>query len=103
MKRKSKFFIVLIIILISIIIGGILAVVLNSDDDKDKEKSNKQKNIEWGDVYLKILEDESNFEDMEDLSIQIADLNEDEIPEMIVYGTKGNDYLANIYSIDKHL
>ena len=102
MKRKSKFFIVLIIILISIIIGGILAVVLNSDDDKDKEKSNKQKNIEWGDVYLKILEDESNFEDMEDLSIQIADLNEDEIPEMIVYGTKGNDYLANIYSIDKN-
>lgn len=77
------------------------------------EKSNKQEEtpvqeenaesgeIAWGDTYIKILEDEDNFKNLEDVEIALCDIAQDDTPELIVYGTKSDGKnSANIYNIN---
>lgn len=98
MKKKTKIIIVIVILLIIILASAITAVVMFSSNKEDDKKKSE---IEWGDVYLSVLEDEDNFENMEDLKIQLADLDNDEVPEMIVYGKQEDKYLAEIYKANK--
>ena len=44
-----------------------------------------------------------NFENIDDRKLQLADLNNDKIPECIIMGSKsGVGYIAKVYSIGKN-
>lgn len=66
-------------------------------DDNSKEQSK----LEWGDVYLEVLNDKNKLDDMDNQKIQLCDLDRDKIPELIIYGIKNaKEYIANIYKIN---
>lgn len=99
-KKKSKKKIILIIAIIIILLAGAGAgiwyyISINS------EESQKEKTLEWGDVYLEVLNDKNKLDDMDDQKIQLCDLDKDKIPELIIYGIKNaKEYIANIYKIN---
>ena len=90
MKKKKVIIVISVIIALLIIFGVVAAICLNQDTDSDSRKSNNGDNssLEWGDVYLKILGDEENTEDIEEVKVQMADLNNDKVPECIIYGSR---------------
>ena len=97
MKKKKVIIISSIIAVILIAIAVIVAVTMLSNKD---EKDNKE-SLEWGDVYLEVLNDKKKLEDMDNQKIQLCDLDKDSIPELIIYGIKNaKDYIANIYKIN---
>ena len=105
MKLGTKISLFFCFILIVVI--GVAGVTLfcYKDYKKDNKKESKEETLEWGDVYLKILKDEENFKDLEDVKLQICDIDNNEVPELIVYGEKnsGSDKeknLAKIYRIN---
>ncbi len=98
MKKKT-------IIIISVVIGIILLVALIVAGifllPKFFNKNEKKKDLEWGEVYLEVLNDENKLEDMDEQKIQLCDLDKDSIPEMIIYGIKNaKEFIANIYKIN---
>ncbi len=102
MKNKKTIIIVaviVVILVIALIVGGIF--ILPNLLDKDEEDK-KNKKLEWGDVYLEVLNDEEKLEDMDNQKLQLCDLNKDSIPELIIYGIKNaKEYIANIYKINE--
>lgn len=104
--KKKKFIIISLVIILILAIVGIVALVYisNNDDEKSSKKSSSSNSsLEWGDVYLKLINDEENFENIDDRKLQLADLNNDKIPECIIMGSKsGVGYIAKVYSIGKN-
>ena len=98
-KNKGKKILLITIItllIISIITAGVIFALNYLGDKKDEKQE-----LEWGDAYLEILNDEDRIEDMDNLQIQLADLDLNNIPELIIYGIKNSkDYIATIYKIN---
>lgn len=66
-----------------------------------QEENAESSEIAWGDTYIKILEDEENFKNLEDVEIALCDISQDKTPELIVYGTKKDGKnSASIYNIN---
>ena len=99
-SKKGKRVIItlfVIMLLIGAAVGGYFYIKSTQEDDEEEEEAE----LEWGDVYLEVLDDASKFEDMDDIQIQLCDLDKDNIPELIVYGIdKTKRYLADIYKIN---
>ena len=71
-------------------------------ENNDSETATEQKKLEWGDVYLEVLNDNSKLDDMDNQKIQLCDLDKDKIPELIIYGIKNaKEYIANIYKLNE--
>ncbi len=88
--------IVISVLIISLITAGVFFAINFLGEQKDEKKE-----IEWGDAYLEILNDEDKIEDMDNLQIQLVDLDLNNIPELIIYGIKNSkDYIATIYKIN---
>ena len=69
---------------------------------KSKENNDEDKKLEWGEIYLEILEDEKKLEDIDDTKIQLLDLDKDSIPELVIYGIDSTkQHIANIYKINE--
>lgn len=104
--KKKKFIIISFIIILLLVISGVVALIYinNKDDEKSSKKSSSlTKDLEWGEVYLKLINDEESFEDIDDSKLQLADLNNDKIPECVIMGSKsGVGYIAKVYSIGKN-
>ncbi len=99
MSKKKKIIIITLIIVMLLAIAGVTAFVIINNQEKDKDKKS---DLEWGDVYLEVLNDKEKIEDMDNMQIQLCDLDEDGIPELIMYGIKNmKQYLANIYKINE--
>lgn len=104
-KRILHFIIGFIIYLV---IVAVLSAIyfLWEKSNKIEETTTQEENVEsseiaWGDTYIKILEDEDNFKNLEDVEIALCDISQDETPELIVYGTKEDGKnSANIYNIN---
>lgn len=101
-KKKGKKIVLITIItllIISIITGGVIFAI-NYFGEKIGEMQEKQE-LEWGDAYIEILNDKDKIEDMDNLQIQLADLDLNSIPELIIYGIKNStNYIATIYKIN---
>ncbi len=96
-KIGKKKIIAIIIILILLLGGAATGTFLWMKNNKEDE----EKKLEWGDIYLEVLKDD-DFEEMDNMQLQLCDLDEDKVPELIVYGFKNmSDYIANIYKINK--
>ena len=88
--------IVISVLIISLITAGVFFAINFLGEQKDEKKE-----LEWGDAYLEILNDEDKIEDMDNLQIQLVDLDLNNIPELIIYGIKNSkDYIATIYKIN---
>ena len=98
-KRILTFIVGFIIYLV--IVAVISAIYFLWEKSNKQEETQAQEEIAWGDTYIKILEDEENFKNLEDVQIALCDISQDNTPELIVYGIKDNDKnSANIYNIN---
>ena len=94
--NKKKIIIIIAIIIALLAIAGFGTWAYLSSRQEQEEKS-----LEWGDVYLEILNDTDKLEDMDDQKIQLCDLDKNAIPELVIYGIKdAKEYIANIYKIN---
>lgn len=105
-KTKSSATTVIVVILIIALLAGAGggAWYWYSKKGKDDEQQEKTaKLLEWGDIYVEVLKDkDKKLEDMDDQQIQLLDIDNDEIPELIIYGIKNTSkYIANIYKINE--
>lgn len=95
-KKTSKKKIIIIIAIIIVLLAGIAAGVWFYLSNKEDNET-----LDWGKVYLEVLNDTDKLEDMNNQKIQICDLEKDSIPELTIYGNKDdNEYIANIYKIN---
>lgn len=99
-KNNKKKIIIIISIILAILLAtgaGITAwIILQTKEEQEETK------LEWGNIYLEVLNDNDELEDMDDQQIQLCDLDKDNIPELIIYGLKNaKDYIANIYKINE--
>lgn len=96
MKTSTKIYLSLSFILLVVIIVAVVTFFMYKSNDEETD------NTSWKDVYLGIIKDDNNFEDLSDTKLQLCDLDKDKTPELIVYGTKdSNDKtLAKIYKIN---
>ena len=100
-KTKKKVKIAIIITLIILLLAGLATAGVIFTMKYFEEKEDEKQEIEWGDAYLEILNDDEKVEDMDNLQIQLADLDLNNIPELIIYGIKNSkDYIATIYNIN---
>ena len=101
--KKSKKKIILVIAIIIVLLAGVGAGVwYYMSENNDSETATEQKKLEWGDVYLEVLNDNSKLDDMDNQKIQLCDLDKDTIPELIIYGIKNaKEYIANIYKLNE--
>ena len=99
-KKSNKKKIIALIIIILLLAGagfGAWWYLSNKEDSNESDKVS----LEWGDLYLEVLNDTDKLEDMENQKIQLCDLDKDSIPELIIYGIKNaTEYVANIYKIN---
>lgn len=97
--KKNTKVIIAIVLIIAILLAAGFGVYYYFENQED---INEEDNLEWGDVYLEILEDEDKkLEDLSQRKIQLLDLDKDSIPELIVYGIRNaTKYIANIYKIN---
>lgn len=101
--KKGKKKIILVIAIIIVLLAGVGAGVwYYMSANNDSETATEQKKLEWGDVYLEVLNDNSKLDDMDNQKIQLCDLDKDKIPELIIYGIKNaKEYIANIYKLNE--
>lgn len=100
-SKKGKKIIIAFIIVAILVCATVGAYFYIQSKEDEEEEEDKRSSLEWGDVYLEVLDDTSKFEGMDDLQIQLCDLDKDSIPELIVYGfDKTKRYLADIYKIN---
>ena len=100
-KKKSKKKIILVIAIIIVLLAGAGAGVWYYMSVNGEDNSKEQSKLEWGDVYLEVLNDKNKLDDMDNQKIQLCDLDRDKIPELIIYGIKNaKEYIANIYKIN---
>ena len=101
--KKGKKKIILVIAIIIVLLTGVGAGVwYYMSENNDSETATEQKKLEWGDVYLEVLNDNSKLDDMDNQKIQLCDLDKDKIPELIIYGIKNaKEYIANIYKLNE--
>ena len=101
--KKGKKKIILVIAIIIVLLAGVGAGVwYYMSENNDSETATEQKKLEWGDVYLEVLNDNSKLDDMDNQKIQLCDLDKDKIPELIIYGIKNaKEYIANIYKLNE--
>ena len=99
-KNNKKKIVLVIAIIIVLLAGGAGAGIwlyLSSQEDQKEEKV-----LEWGDVYLEILNDDKKLENMEDMKIGLIDLDQDKIPELIVQGiNSAKERIATVYKINE--
>ncbi len=101
-SKKGKKKIILVIAIIIVLLAGAGAGVWYYMSGNDSENATEQKKLEWGDVYLEVLNDNSKLDDMDNQKIQLCDIDKDKIPELIIYGIKNaKEYIANIYKLNK--
>ena len=97
-KKSPKKKIVIIIIIILLLAGAGFGAWWYFSDTSTNEEEIK---LEWGDLYLQVLNDTDKLENMDNQKIQLCDLDKDTIPELIIYGVKNaSEYIANIYKIN---
>lgn len=100
-KSNKKVKIAIIITIIILLLAGLATAGVLFTMKYFEEKEDEKQEIEWGDAYLEILNDEEKVEDMDNLQIQLADLDLNNIPELIIYGIKNSkDYIATIYKFN---
>lgn len=101
--KKGKKKIILVIAIIIVLLAGVGAGVwYYMSANNDSETATEKKKLEWGDVYLEVLNDNSKLDDMDNQKIQLCDLDKDTIPELIIYGIKNaKEYIANIYKLNE--
>lgn len=101
MKKGTKIFLSIFIIALIVAVVVLAVILFGKSEDDEKEASTKK--VKWGDVYLKILKDEDNFEDLKDIELRICDFNNDDYPELVVSGVKkiNDKVLTKIFSINK--
>ena len=100
--KKGKKKIILVIAIIIVLLAGAGAGVWYYMSENDSENATEQKKLEWGDVYLEVLNDNSKLDDMDNQKIQLCDIDKDKIPELIIYGIKNaKEYIANIYKLNE--
>ena len=100
MKTSTRF--ILLIIFVLIIAGGVTAGVIFLNN-KDTESETENKELSWEEEYISVLKDEENFAELKDLKVSLIDLNEDEIPELVVFCSNAiNEFMANIYQIKEN-
>lgn len=101
-SKKGKKKIILVIAIIIVLLAGAGAGVWYYMSGNDSENATEQKKLEWGDVYLEVLNDNSKLDDMDNQKIQLCDIDKDKIPELIIYGIKNaKEYIANIYKLNE--
>ena len=101
-KKGKKKIILVIAIIIVLLAGAGAGVWYYMSENNDSETATEQKKLEWGDVYLEVLNDNSKLDDMDNQKIQLCDLDKDKIPELIIYGIKNaKEYIANIYKLNE--
>lgn len=101
-KKGKKKIILVIAIIIVLLAGAGAGVWYYMSKNNDSENATEQKKLEWGDVYLEVLNDNSKLDDMDNQKIQLCDLDKDKIPELIIYGIKNaKEYIANIYKLNE--
>ena len=101
--KKGKKKIILVIAIIIVLLAGVgVGVWYYMSENNDSETATEQKKLEWGDVYLEVLNDNSKLDDMDNPKIQLCDIDKDKIPELIIYGIKNaKEYIANIYKLNE--
>lgn len=101
--KKGKKKVILVIAIIIVLLAGVGAGVwYYMSENNDSETATEQKKLEWGDVYLEVLNDNNKLDDMDNQKIQLCDLDKDKIPELIIYGIKNaKEYIANIYKLNE--
>ena len=98
-KKSSKKKILIIIIIILLLAGAGFGAWWYFSNPSTKEE--EEIKLEWGDLYLQVLNDTDKLENMDNQKIQLCDLDKDTIPELIIYGVKNaSEYIANIYKIN---
>lgn len=99
-KNKKKIAIIITIIILALLLLGGVGIgtwMFLRGESEQKEETK----LEWGDIYLEVLNDSDKLEDMDEQKIQLCDLDKDSIPELIIYGIKNaTEYIANIYKIN---
>lgn len=97
-KNKKKIIIVIAIIIVLLAGAGAGALYyINSQEDTEKE----EKVLEWGDVYLEILNDDKKIENINNMKIGLIDLDQDKIPELIIQGINdAKEHIATVYKIN---
>lgn len=106
MTKKQKIIIGLIVVFSIIVI--IISIILLNNTKSDNNKSNKNTEY-WKKAYLEILQDKEKFDNLDNIELQLSDLNNDNIPEFIIFATKitkdDNDKdkqkIAKIYSVNE--
>ena len=59
------------------------------------------KNVDWKKAYLEILKEKDNFKEFDDIELGLYDLDNNDVPELIVIGEKEDDsFGAKIYIIN---
>jgi len=106
MKLGTKISLSFCFILIVVIVVASATFMYYKDYNTDSKKSSKESTLEWGDVYLKILKDDDNFKELQEIKLQVCDIDNNEVPELIVYGKKTTESgkeknLAKIYRINE--
>lgn len=99
-KKSNKKKVILVIAIIIVLLAGAGAGIwlyLSNQEQQEEEKV-----LEWGDVYLEILNDDKKLENMEDMKIGLIDLDQDKIPELIVQGVNNaKERIATVYKINE--
>lgn len=96
-KKKIALVIAIIIVLLAGGAGAGIWLYLSNQEDQKEEKV-----LEWGDVYLEILNDDKKLENMEEMKIGLIDLDQDKIPELIVQGiNSAKERIATVYKINE--
>lgn len=99
-KQKSKKKIFIIIAIIIVLLTGVGAGTWYYITNKE-ETSEEEKVLEWGDVYLEVLNDDKKSEDLENMKISLIDLDQDKVPELVIKGTNSaKETVANVYKIN---
>ena len=104
-KRILHFIIGFIIYLVIVAVISAIYFLWEKSNEVTEEpaQEGESQEVSWGDTYIKILEDEDNFKNLEDVEIALSDLGQDGTPELIVYGVKEDgENSANIYNINKN-
>lgn len=103
MKKKIilAFVLILVIVLISV---AILIIKNNEDSDysENGKKNSSKTDLKIEEIFFNVLKDNELFENITNIKVQVADLNNDKIPELVIYGSKsGTEHIAEVFSIIK--
>lgn len=98
-KKNTKKIIIVVLLILVLLAGtgaGIYLYLQNHEKQQEQEKV-----LEWGEVYLEILNDDKKLENLENMKIGLIDLDQDQVPELIIQGiNSAKERIATVYKIN---